>query len=160
MGQPKEDATIYPLTAGLGFLLGQAHRALRAQWEFELSDLGVTSSQGAALRAVVEEPGLGPRQLARRMLTDPMNAKRLLDHLEQAAFVHTNVDPDDRRRRRAYATPRGEAIAREVAARAAAQSKAVADLVGPDGAAALEAALVAISAFGVGARARVPLAPD
>src|SRR5579875_1692870 len=75
------------LEAGLGFRLGRAHRLLRAAWEQIIADLGLSPPQAALLRAVAQQPGCGLRELARRVQTDAMNAKRLADHLERAGAV-------------------------------------------------------------------------
>src|SRR5438045_7434310 len=79
--------------AGLGFRLGRTHRLLREGWEAEIADLEVTAPQAAMLRAICDNPGVGLRQLAARMVTDPMNAKRLADHLESACMTRSTADP-------------------------------------------------------------------
>ena len=95
--------------------MGRTHRALREGWERQLADLGLSAPQAAMLRAVVEVPGSGVRELARRIGTDPMNTKRLVDHLERAGLVTSGADPSHRQRRGVEPTPDGEATARRVA---------------------------------------------
>ncbi|MDO8107713.1 MarR family winged helix-turn-helix transcriptional regulator [Isoptericola sp. b441] len=104
-----------PLDAELGFRMGRTHRALRDGWERQLLELGLSAPQAATLRTVVEEPGSGVRELARRTGTDPMNAKRLVDHLERAGLVRSGPDPSHRQRRGVEPTPSGEAMALRIA---------------------------------------------
>ena len=118
------------LESGLGFRLGRAHRMLRESWEHRIADLGLTPPQAAMLRAACEWPGCGLRELARRTPTDPMNAKRLADHLEQAGLVRSAADPDHRQRRVLEPTPQGFTIARQVTDRAATWDQRLSDLLG------------------------------
>ncbi|HUY51282.1 MAG TPA: MarR family winged helix-turn-helix transcriptional regulator [Streptosporangiaceae bacterium] len=119
------------LEPGLGFRLGRAHRMLRAAWEEVISDLGLSPPQAALLRAAAQRPGCGLRELARQMHTDPMNAKRLADHLERAGLVASVSDPGHRQRRVLRPTERGAAVAAELARRAAAHQRRLAILIGP-----------------------------
>ncbi|MHB1430568.1 MAG: MarR family winged helix-turn-helix transcriptional regulator [Streptosporangiaceae bacterium] len=118
------------LESGLGFRLGRAHRILREAWERRIADLGLTPPQAAMLRAACEWRGCGLRELARRTHTDPMNAKRLADHLERDGLVRSATDPDHRQRRVLEPTPEGLAIAAELSGRAAAWGQRLSDLVG------------------------------
>ena len=111
------------LDAGLGFRLGRAHRLLRAEWEKEIADLGVSAAQAAMLRSICEESPTGLRQLARRMTTDPMNAKRLADHLESAGLVRSMGDPSHSQRRDLAPTQAGLAVAGQLVERAAAWNR-------------------------------------
>ncbi len=120
-----------PLEAGLGFRLGRAHRMLRAAWEQVIADLGLSPPQAALLRAVAQQPGCGLRELARRMHTDAMNAKRLADHLERAGLVASSPDPGHRQRRALRPTAQGAALAVELDRRAAGHQRRLARLIGP-----------------------------
>lgn len=120
-----------PLEAGLGFRLGRAHRLLRAAWEEEIADLGLSPPQAALLRAVAHQPGCGLRELGRRMNTDAMNAKRLADHLERTDLVASSPDPGHRQRRALRPTAQGAALAGELDRRAAGHQHQLARLIGP-----------------------------
>lgn len=113
--------------AGLGFLLGSAHRALRSAWEASIVDLGLTAPQALVLRLIAEGSGVGLRELARRMRTDAMNAKRLADGLEAAGLVRSEDDPDHRQRRLLCVTVDGRHRARQVAERARAWEEQLAE---------------------------------
>ena len=103
---------------GVGFLLGNAHRARRRVWEAELADLGLSAPQAAILRLITAEPGCGIRDLARRVGTDPMNARRIVQSLLESGLCEPRPDPHDARRRPLYPTPRGNHLAHVVADRA------------------------------------------
>jgi len=125
-------ASVLPLEADLRFRLGRAHRAVRGAWQAHLADLGLTSAQASVLRAVLEQPGMGLRELARRLRTDPMNAKRLADSLERAGFLVSGEHTADARIRVLSVTDTGAATGREVARRAAAWGAALEALLGAD----------------------------
>jgi len=108
---------------GLAFRLGRLHRVLREDWEQQIADLALTPAQASMLRAIGENPGIGLRQLARRMATDPMNAKRLADHLELAGLAFSAGDPSHAQRRNLAPTAAGRTVARELTRRAAAWNR-------------------------------------
>lgn len=120
------------LDRGLGFRLGRVHRIVREGWERRIADLGLTPAQAAALRAVDEEPGGGLRDLARRTRTDAMNARRLVQRLEELGLVVSTADPSHRQRRGLHPTPRGAVAAGELATRSAAWNAHVAGLLGAE----------------------------
>lgn len=110
------------LEAGLGFRMGRAHRHLREAWERRIADTGLSAPQAAMLRAICEQPGSGLRELARRVRTDPMNVKRLADHLEGAGLVlslSATSAPSHRQRRDLVPTGAGLKLAGQVEQRAA-----------------------------------------
>ncbi|MEJ2287776.1 MAG: MarR family winged helix-turn-helix transcriptional regulator [Deinococcales bacterium] len=121
-----------PVEAGLGFMLGSAHRALRSAWEEFIADLGLSAPQALVLRFVAESSGVGLRELARRMQTDAMNAKRLADALEDAGLVRSADDPAHRQRRLLCATEEGQAMAARVVARARAWHGHLAERLGSE----------------------------
>ena len=59
------------------------------------------------MAAVLEEPGAGQRQLASRTGIDAVSFGQMIDFLEQKGLVKRELDPDDRRARRLYATRKG-----------------------------------------------------
>ncbi len=128
----QEPATVSTLETSLGFRLGRAARAVRRAWEERIVDLGLTSPQANALRAVVEQPGISLRGLARKLGTDPMNAKRFADALEDAGLVTSCGDPTDQRRRALVPTDDGLRVAREVESRVLEWSVVLESIVGAD----------------------------
>lgn len=122
--RPAADGDVAP--DGLGFLLGVAHRGRRRAWETRLADLEITAPQAALLRLVTAQPGQGVRQLARRLGTDAMNARRVAETLIAAGLCQAGQDPGDARRRPLHPTDKGRVLAGEVARRA---EQAEADLI-------------------------------
>ena len=126
---------------GLGFLLGVAHRARRRAWEAELADLSLSAPQAAVLRIIGAHPGIGVRQLARTLRTDPMNARRIAETLLAAGYCEAMRDPVDARRRPLQLTPSGQKLADMVARKAGDTEKALIEALGPGPYAALVAGL-------------------
>lgn len=126
-----------PLEADLRFRLGRAHRAVRGAWQTRIADLGLTSPQAGALRAIMEQPGMGLRELARRLGTDPMNAKRLADGLERNGLVVSRAHPVDARIRVLSPTDEGRDLGHEVERRAGEWHRALEALLGAGDAARL-----------------------
>ncbi len=141
---PTDDPGPLAFEASLGFRLGRAHRAVRSAWESRIADLGLSGPQAGMLRAVAERPGMGLRELARRLHTDAMNAKRLADGLERAGLIASGPDPDDRRRRVLRPTEPGRAAAAEVERRSAAWRRRLEAILGPDDAERLRELLLRI----------------
>jgi DNA-binding MarR family transcriptional regulator len=59
------------------------------------------------MAAVLEQPGRGQRQLAKSMGVDAVNFGQMIDALERKGLIKRQIDPDDRRARQLYVTPRG-----------------------------------------------------
>jgi len=119
------------LDAVLGFRMGRTHQVLRAAWAEVISDLGLSPPQSVVLRAVAERPGYGLRELSRQLGADAMNAKRLADHLESLGLLRSSSAPGHRQRRALTPTPQGQALAAELARRATAWDRHLAEIVGP-----------------------------
>jgi DNA-binding MarR family transcriptional regulator len=134
------------MEADLRFRLGRAHRLVRASWETAIEDLGLRAAQAGVLRAIAAQPGTGIRELARRLATDPMNAKRIADGLERDGLVVSGSNPDDARRRVMAATPEGADLARELDLRAAAWDRATRERLGHDDAQELQRLLARVEA--------------
>jgi len=118
------------LETSLPFQLGRTHRLLRAAWESRIADLRLSGPQASVVRAVADEPGVGLRELARRLRTDPMNAKRIADTLESEGFLASCDDPADRRRRVLGPTEPGRVLAAELERRAREWNGEVESIVG------------------------------
>jgi DNA-binding MarR family transcriptional regulator len=116
---------------GVGFLLGVCHRRRRAAWARDLADLGLHPPQAALLRLAADQPGLGVRQAARALGTDPMHVQRLAAGLLEAGLLEVRPDPADQRRRPLVPSPAGARLALEVARRAEAAEARLAAALGP-----------------------------
>ena len=119
-----------PLERELGFRMGQTHRLLKETWERQIADLGLSAPLAAMLRAICEQPGSGLRELARRMRTDPMNAKRLVDHLEHEGLVTSSGTASHAQRRAIDPTSDGLARVAGLVERSASLPRAAVELIG------------------------------
>jgi DNA-binding MarR family transcriptional regulator len=114
----------------LGFRMGQTHRVLKETWERQIVNLGLSAPLAATLRAICEQPGSGLRELARRMRTDPMNAKRLVDQLEHEGLVTSRDTASHARRRAIDPTTDGLARAARLVERSTDFRRHLAELIG------------------------------
>lgn len=96
-------------------------------------DLKLSLPQAAMLCAICESPGSGLRELACWLRTDAMNAKGLVDHLEQHGLVHSSTDPSHRQRRLLDATDEGERLEQELSRRGEAWNRELSNLLGEAG---------------------------
>lgn len=126
----REQGTPRPLEDQLGFRLGRTHRMVRDAWEDRIADVGLSGPQAAALRAIGEGRPAGLRELARHLCTDPMNARRLVDHLERRGLVASAPDPDHRQRRAPRLTEAGGRACAALASRGAAWEQELETLLG------------------------------
>ncbi|MCL4422414.1 MAG: MarR family transcriptional regulator [Actinobacteria bacterium] len=123
------------ISAGIGFRFGRVHRALRARWSAALLDLGLSPPEAAVLRAISQHrapDGLGVRALARQVGTDPMNAKRLADRLQERGLLSSGASQNSRRSRCLTVTDAGMDLACRASLRAQAQESWLQEQMGPE----------------------------
>jgi DNA-binding MarR family transcriptional regulator len=77
----------------------EAHLRVRA------ATLGLTASQGAALRELTRPMTL--RELAERMSCEPSNATFVADRLEEQGYLERHPHPGNRRAKQLVLTPEG-----------------------------------------------------
>lgn len=131
MTRAGDDTIGLPLDSDLGFRLSRASRALRRQWAERLSPLGLTPPQSAVLRALVERPGLGLRELARQLDSDPMTTKHVVDELERRGWLASGRRPGDGRARSLRPTTTGTRIAEAASRLAAEHDRLLRERLGP-----------------------------
>ena len=73
----------------------------------ETRDFGVTPVQYAALSAVLRQPGIDQRSLARAIGLDTSTIGSVIDRLEARALMARSNSPADRRVRLLHVTPQG-----------------------------------------------------
>jgi DNA-binding MarR family transcriptional regulator len=74
----------------------------------------LTPLDWGAMAAVLEQPGGGQRQLARSMGVDAVNFGQMIDALERKGLIKRRIDPDDRRARQLFVTPRAVGLRRRL----------------------------------------------
>lgn len=94
----------------LGYLLRQAHAAVRGAMEKALADLDVTPPQFAVLTMVVNYPGISGAELARLTFLTPQTINVIVRNLAKAGLVAKSADAVHGRILRLNATDEGASL--------------------------------------------------
>lgn len=94
----------------LGYLLRQAHAAVRLKMERTLADLGVTSPQFAVLTMLNAYPGLSGADVARLTFLTPQTVGVIIRNLERDGAIAMTPHPVHGRIQQWTLTPRGAAL--------------------------------------------------
>ena len=94
----------------LGYLVRQAHAAVRGAMEKALADLDATPPQFAVLTMVVNYPGISGAELARLTFLTPQTINVIVRNLVRAGLVEKSADAAHGRILRLHATARGEVL--------------------------------------------------
>ena len=92
------------LRNSLGFLLHDAQRLLRKQFEARGQEFGLSSAQWRMLVLLVKQEGAPQARLAELLEIEPISVSRLLDRMEESGWVERLPDANDRRVRMVFAT--------------------------------------------------------
>jgi DNA-binding MarR family transcriptional regulator len=92
------------LPVTFGFLLHDAARLMRREFDRRAKSSGLTRAQWAVLAALARNEGSNQTALAEVLDIEPITLVRLIDKLEDAGWVERRADPDDRRVRRLFLT--------------------------------------------------------
>ncbi|MCP3399712.1 MarR family winged helix-turn-helix transcriptional regulator [Bradyrhizobium sp. CCGB20] len=94
----------------LGYLLRQAHAAVRLTMERTLADLGVTSPQFAVLTMLNAYPGLSGADVARLTFLTPQTVGVIIRNLERDGAIVMTPHPVHGRIQQWALTPRGATL--------------------------------------------------
>ncbi|MGY3240483.1 MULTISPECIES: MarR family winged helix-turn-helix transcriptional regulator [unclassified Bradyrhizobium] len=94
----------------LGYLLRQAHAAVRLKMERTLVDLGVTSPQFAVLTMLNAYPGLSGADVARLTFLTPQTVGVIIRNLERDGAIVMTPHPIHGRIQQWTLTPRGNTL--------------------------------------------------
>lgn len=94
----------------LGYLLRQAHAAVRLTMERTLADLGVTSPQFAVLTMLNAYPGLSGADVARLTFLTPQTVGVIIRNLERDGAILMTPHPVHGRIQQWTLTPRGATL--------------------------------------------------
>jgi DNA-binding MarR family transcriptional regulator len=102
----------------MGFLLHDVARLMRKRFEqhARANNLGLTRSQAAVLGRLSRQEGINQVTLAQLLELEPITLVRLLDRLQAAGLIERRPDPQDRRARSLYLTPRARPLLDRVGA--------------------------------------------
>ncbi len=114
----------------LGYLVRQAHVAVRAAMDKALAELGVTSPQFVVLTMIGAYPGLSGADLARLTFLTPQTINLIVGNLVKAGAVGKSADPAHGRILRLQTTAEGEALLRRCKVRVQEVEERLAGLVG------------------------------
>ncbi len=94
-----------------GHLIRRAHQVSVALFMEETAGFGVTPVQYAILNALIDGPGEDQVTLAAKVAFDAATFGSVIGRLEARGWVRREADAADRRRKRLWVTPEGEAAA-------------------------------------------------
>jgi DNA-binding MarR family transcriptional regulator len=94
----------------LGYLLRQAHAAVRLKMERTLADLGVTSPQFAVLTMLNAYPGLSGADVARLTFLTPQTVGVIIRNLDRDGAIVMTPHPVHGRIQQWTLTPRGATL--------------------------------------------------
>jgi MarR family transcriptional regulator for hemolysin len=94
----------------LGFVIHDVARLMRWHFDRRAQEHGLTRSQWQVLAHLWRDDGLQQKALAEQMDITAITLTGLLDRLERDGWVVRREDPDDRRAKRVYMTPKVEPV--------------------------------------------------
>lgn len=94
----------------VGYLLRQAHQAMRTAIDQEMREIGLTAPQFSLLSVIRHEPGLTATELARDSMLTQQTTSEIVRMLERRGFIERLPDPVDRRARRIELTTEGRSV--------------------------------------------------
>lgn len=95
-------------------LIRRAHQLSASIFMEEATDFGVTPVQFAMLNALMDDPGLDQVSLASRVAFDAATSGSVIGRLESKGWIRREADEQDRRRKRLWITPEGQAVAQQM----------------------------------------------
>lgn len=101
---------------GLGFLVNDVARLIRADFERRIAEagLGLTSGEGRVLVHIARCGAIRQTNLAERLGIEAMTVSGYLDRLEGKELVRREADPNDRRAKQVSLTADGEEMLRRI----------------------------------------------
>lgn len=94
-----------PCKETIGFLLHDAARLLKRDFERRARSLGLTRAQWQTLFHLKRNEGCNQAALADVLDVEPITLARVLDRLEASGLIERRVDPNDRRARLLFLGP-------------------------------------------------------
>ena len=100
----------------IGFLLNDAARLMRKDFERRTRSLGLTRAQWQTLFHLHRNEGCNQATLADLLEVEPITLARLIDRLELGGLVERRADPNDRRARLLFLGERAHPLLGELKA--------------------------------------------
>jgi MarR family transcriptional regulator, transcriptional regulator for hemolysin len=96
----------YDTERSFGFLLHDIARMMRKRFDQRARVLGLSRSQWQVLAHLSRHEGINQSGLAEILEIENITLGRLIDRLEERGWVERRADPNDRRARLLYSTPK------------------------------------------------------
>jgi MarR family transcriptional regulator for hemolysin len=100
----------YQQKRDFAFLLHDVARLMRTLADQRVRVLGMTRAHWAVLARLDRNQGLKQAELAEMLDLAPISLTRLVDRLCKNGLVERRADPDDRRAKRLYLTPKARPV--------------------------------------------------
>jgi DNA-binding MarR family transcriptional regulator len=100
----------------IGFLLNDAARLMRREFERRARPLGLTRAQWQAMFHLARNEGCNQATLADLLEVEPITLARVIDRLEAGGLVERRSDPEDRRARLLFLGARAHPLLEELRA--------------------------------------------
>jgi len=100
----------------IGFLLNDAARLMRKDFERRTRSLGLTRAQWQTLFHLARNEGCNQTTLADLLEVEPITLARTIDRLELSGLVERRADPNDRRARLLFLGERAHPLLEELRA--------------------------------------------
>jgi len=98
------------LNREFGFILNDVARMLRTYADHKASQFGITRAQWVVLVRLDRFEGLKQAELAEMLDLQPITLTRLLDRLAECGLIERRPDPNDRRAKLLYLTPKAKPL--------------------------------------------------
>lgn len=93
-----------------GVLLRRVHQIYLAIYAQNCAAFGTTPVQSSIMQVLLTQPGIDQVALAGEIGIDRTTTSGVLSRLEARGIVRREIDPDNRRTKRAFLTPQGKAM--------------------------------------------------
>ena len=94
----------------LAAMLADAARLMRRAFDARARQIGVTRPQWRVLSVLHRFEGINQGGLAEMLEVEPITVCRMVDRLQEAGLVERRPDPEDRRSRLLFLTPKAGAL--------------------------------------------------
>ena len=96
----------YDIERAFGFVLHETARLFSKRFDQKARAIGLTRAQCQVLFRLAVHEGLNQARIAELLEIEPISLARLIDRMEEAGWVERRPDPNDRRARLLYLTPK------------------------------------------------------
>jgi len=100
----------YDPNTSFGFLVHDIARLMRWNFDRQSTGLGLTRAQWSVLAHLKRKDGVQQKTLAQLIDIKPITLARHIDRLEAEGWVERRDDPDDRRAKRVFLTPKSTPV--------------------------------------------------